>query len=75
MRGIRLAMNYLSKENGGNGGTIINMASLAGIICYGIRSRYSDRRTRATLPAHVENLTRLCTVAILQIIFDIGPIA
>lgn len=31
MRGIRLAMNYLSKENGGNGGTIINMASLAGV--------------------------------------------
>lgn len=31
MRGMRLAMNYLSKENGGNGGTIINMASLAGV--------------------------------------------
>ena len=75
MRGIRLAMNYLSKENGGNGGTIINMASLAGIICYGNQSRYSDRRTKATSSAHEESLTRLCIVAIPQIIFDIGPIA
>ena len=31
MRGTRLAMHYLSKENGGTGGTIINMASAAGL--------------------------------------------
>ena len=32
MRGTRLAIDYLSKDNGGNGGVIINMASAAGQI-------------------------------------------
>lgn len=31
LRGTRLGMHYLSKDNGGNGGVIINMASAAGL--------------------------------------------
>ena len=34
MRGTRLAIDYLSKDNGGNGGVIINMASAAGKIYF-----------------------------------------
>ena len=33
LRGTRLAMKYLSADNGGKGGAIVNMASMAGNSC------------------------------------------